>query len=323
MDVLIDLDPTVYACGFASQTTSYQCLIELASGEQYPIIFSPKDGTSAGDLMKSYIKACPEGSYVVDKHKLVSPQPIDYCLHIVSNSILAQCTAINDKFPGCDADSFRFFLSGSNNYRHRIAKQRPYKGNRLPESRPYHYQRIRDYMEEKFFPYISAGNEADDEISIAAERAKTQHRDTCVVSIDKDLDQIEGWHYNPDKKVFYNQDRDSAICYFYQQVLSGDSTDNIPGCFRIGKEKAAAMIAEWTADYEGINLDAERELWGNIIGVYRSSANKTGCPYSETDADAVALETARLVYIQKAPNELYNPPGVAYGRIDDFLRSAR
>lgn len=327
MEILIDLDPAVYACGFASQTASYQCVIELASGDMYPIIFSPSDGNSAGDKMKSYVKALPEGSYVVDKQKLVSAEPVSNCLHIVRRHIGAIHDASINKFKilghsGIDI-RFHHFLSGSSNYRYNIAKQQPYKGNRLPESRPAHYHAIREYMETQFNPAVSVGNEADDAISIAAEQHRAQHRDVCVVSIDKDLDQIEGWHYNPDKKVFYQQDRDSALCYFYQQTLSGDSTDNIPGCFRIGAEIAAKLIADWTVDLEGIGLPAELFLWEQILKQYSLSTNKRGCPYTESDADRVALETARLVYIQRAPQELWNPPGVAFGRTDSVLQPSR
>ena len=164
-------------------------------------------------------------------------------------------------------------------------------------------------MQEVYPVAMSVGCEADDAISIAAEQNRTQHIDSIIVSIDKDLDQIEGLHYNPDKRVFYSQDRDSAKLYFFQQCLSGDSTDNIPGCPGIGKEKAAKLIAGWTADREGIELATEQSLWSNIVSTYINRGS---------DADH-ALETARLVYIQKAPGELWNPPGEEFGSTRDFL----
>lgn len=324
MDVLIDLDPAVYACGFAAQQTTYQLALETDQGELSHAMFSVTQDRSAGDQMKEFVAGMPKDMHVIDKQKLVVPLPVDHCLHIVRRHVETIHSACNDKFgTSFGGVSFRHFISGSSNFRYSIAKQQPYKGNRLPESRPFHYKSIREYMETKWNPHITDGIEADDAISISAEQAQTQHKDTCVVSIDKDLDQICGWHYNPDKKVFYQQDRDSALLYLYQQILSGDSTDNIPGCYGIGTERAKALIAAWTEDYEEIGLAQEQSLYRNVVGTYLASTGKRGCPYAESDAERVALETARLVYILRANNELFNPPGEEFGRIDDFLRLAR
>lgn len=327
MDVLIDLDPAVYACGFASQANTYQIVygetaeLEIEAVESLKsILFSADADSSAGDKMKKWLNDRGSSIYVVDKSKLVNPEPLSYCLRIVSVHLDTIRAALLARFySDSDAVRYHYFLSGSSNYRNSVAKQAKYKGNRLPESRPFHYASIRQYLEEKLSPHISSGNEADDEISIAAEKFRTQHRSTCVVSIDKDLDQIEGWHYNPDKKVFYQQDRDSALCYFYQQALSGDSTDNIPGCFRIGTERATSLMTSWTEDYESIGISEQQALWRNVVGIYIASTGKAGCPYTESKAESVAIETARLVYIQKADGELWNPPGEAFGRTDSVL----
>lgn len=319
MDVFVDLDPAVYACGFASQKSTYQLVYEETANvdKLETIMFSADDFVPAGTKMKEWIKARGEEICVVDKQKLVIAEPLAHCLRIVRTHIDTVVSAICSHFSlGRDAVTFNYFLSGSTNYRFSIAKQLPYKGNRLPESRPFHFTSIRQYLEENWNPSISVGNEADDAISIAAEQAKAQHKDTCIVSIDKDLDQISGWHYNPDKKVFYQQDRDSALLYLYQQILSGDSTDNIPGCYKVGTEGAKGRIAEWSEGFEEIGLEQEKTLWENIVATYRASQAKRGCPYASVDASEVALETARLVYIQRALNELFNPPGVAFGRTD-------
>lgn len=320
MEILVDLDPAVYACGFAAQKTTYTVVYETTEDEPKSIQFVTTQDKSAGAAMKEWIDEQSKTIDILDKHKLVVADPISHCLHILLRHLDTITAACVEKFGRCD---FRYFLSGSNNFRYNVASRVPYKGNRLPESRPLHYTAIRQYLEEHWNPSISDGCEADDEISIAAEQAAAQHKDTCVVSIDKDLDQIGGWHYNPNKKVFYQQDRDSALLYLYQQILSGDSTDNIPGCYRIGAERAETLITSWTEDYEGISRQVEQNLWRNIVGTYIASTGKRGCPYTEEEAESVAIETARLVYIQRAPYELWNPPGEEFGRTDDFLQSIR
>lgn len=319
MDILVDLDPAVYACGFAGQTTRYVCVAEDEGGNLREAHFVADENGPAGDKMKVWVKSLPEGTNVIDKQRIIIPEPLGNCLHIVRNHLDGIYHAVSEH-PLCRSKSVSFsgFLSGSDNFRNRIAKQRPYKGNRDPLNRPFHYAEIRDYIQKYWDVVVSQNCEADDCISIMADQAITQHRDYVVVSIDKDLDQIAGYHYNPDKKVFYSQDRDSALLYFYQQALSGDATDNIPGCYKVGTDKAEKFIAETMAEFEGITLDAEEYLWSSILVAYQRSADKAGCPYTRSEAESVAIETARLVYIQKAPRELWNPPYVGHGIITDY-----
>lgn len=319
IDILMDMDPAVYACGFASQSTRYICVAEDEQGNLREAHFVADADGSAGDKMRVWTKSLPEGTNVIDKQRIIIPEPLDHCLYIVRRHLDSIYYAIKE-LPMCQSRvlGFRGFLSGSDNFRNQIAKQAVYKGNRDPLNRPFHYEAIREYIKKYWDTVVSRNCEADDLISIMAEQARTQHRDSVIVSIDKDLDQIPGFHYNPDKKVFYSQDRDSALLYFYQQALSGDSTDNIPGCYKIGTEKAQKFITETMAEFEEIGLEAEKYLWDQICQQYRFSAQRPGCAYAPERGDLVALETARLVYIQKAPRELWSPPGSPFGILQDY-----
>lgn len=306
VQLLVDLDPCVYACGFAGQSSSYSVVYEDEQSRMQSKIFSATQDETAGALMKRWEQET--GNAIIDKEKLVIPDPLDHVLHIVRRHLTAISEA-GDRHSLAQRrqrPSFNGFLSGRTNYRNELAVSAPYKGNRDKASRPYHFANIREFLIDVYHPRISENCEADDLISIIAEQNRTQHIDSIVVSIDKDLDQIEGWHYNPDKKVFYIQDRDSAKLYFFQQCLSGDSTDNIPGCPGIGAGKAEKLIKEWTAGIEEhVTIQAEYRIWDSIVDTYRAKGSTA----------LHALETARLVYIQKAPNELWAPPGEAFGTI--------
>jgi len=61
--------------------------------------------------------------------------------------------------------------------------------------------------------------------------AMHQTEDTVICSGDKDLLQIEGWHYNPTKPEngMFEMDSINAARNFYLQLLAGDATDNIYG----------------------------------------------------------------------------------------------
>ena len=66
----------------------------------------------------------------------------------------------------------------------------------------------------------------------------------CIgVTVDKDLRQIPGWHWNPDKEiepVLISQEQ--ADLQFYTQWIMGDSTDNIWGLWKVGPKKAAKIL---------------------------------------------------------------------------------
>lgn len=319
VDILVDLDPVVYACGFAAQATRYVCVAEDEHGNLREAHFVNTPDKKAGEQMKEWKAALPEGTNVIDKQRIIIPEPLGNCLHIVRNHLDAIFSATKGSgYVAGRPCGFRGFLSGPDNFRNSLAKQAVYKGNRDPELRPFHYEAIKEYLLKYWDATVSRNCEADDLISIMAEQARTQHRDSIVVSIDKDLDQIPGWHYNPDKKVFYSQDRDSALLYFYQQSLFGDPTDNIPGCYKIGKERASRIISEHAAEFEEIGLDAERSIWRRIEAEYAASTYRAGCAYTDAASSGVALETARLCYIQKAPRELWGPPGTEFGIIEDY-----
>lgn len=82
--------------------------------------------------------------------------------------------------------------------------------------------------------------EADDFMGIAASNPA---RSCIAVTIDKDLRSVPGWHWNPDKEpepiLVSEEDADR---YFHLQWLTGDTTDNIPGIWKMGPAKATKLI---------------------------------------------------------------------------------
>jgi 5'-3' exonuclease len=92
--------------------------------------------------------------------------------------------------------------------------------------------------------------EADDLIGMLVSSGRA-----IGVTVDKDLRQIPGVHWNPDKEpepVTVSQD--DADFYFYQQWMTGDTTDNIWGLWKIGPAKAKKLL-----------MLKPREAWDSII----------------------------------------------------------
>ena len=83
--------------------------------------------------------------------------------------------------------------------------------------------------------------EADDIMGIAQTNGKTP--DTVIVSVDKDMRQIPGWHLNPNKEDFpVYVCRDEADYHFHMQWLTGDQTDGFGGIKGVGPVKARKIL---------------------------------------------------------------------------------
>jgi hypothetical protein len=315
MRVLIDADPIVYRCGFAAESATYDVVVEGSDGALQQLYFAAgarADGSpgSANALLGDWLEANP-GWDVVSKTKEVIPEDVGHALHLVNLNILNIVTAVHRKFSVPKADiELECFLTGPGNFRDKLATIRPYKGNRDTSHKPYHYQAIRDHLHKNWQAEVVTGIEADDEVCIRATEQVMGFGDSstfCVATIDKDLDQVPGWHYDYLKKVFYFVDPDHAQWWFWVQVLSGDTTDNIPGCYRIGATKAEAIVNEYltkAGGYDGI--------WNLIVCTYRESINKHGKKTGYEDPEAAALETARLVRMLTVRDEpLWTPPTIS------------
>jgi 5'-3' exonuclease len=208
-------------------------------------------------------------------------EPLAYCLHGVSEKIRSIENAVG-------ATKTTIFLSHPVNRREQLFPD--YKANRDPNHKPYWYDEIKEFLlDHKGAIYSQEGDEADDALGIAA----MMDEDAVVCSVDKDLDMIPGLHYNwsknnVDKGVYETQDPE-ALQAFYTQLITGDSTDNIPGLFKHSKIKATAQIK---MPLEG--MTRAREMYDYVMKIYRG------------DTNFVHL-IAQLLWI-KRDNRLWMPP---------------
>ena len=177
--------------------------------------------------------------------------------------------------------SFKLFLTGTDNFRYAIFPE--YKANRIKTPRPKHLAAVRESLVRSYGAIISQGCEADDLLGIEQVAASTHGtEETMICSIDKDLDQIPGWHYHPGIKrqgVWIREPRRylvtpaEALHFFYYQLLIGDSTDGIKGAVGIGKAKAEKILEGCTTaeDYyhaTSIFFSCEEELLLNARCLY-------------------------------------------------------
>jgi 5'-3' exonuclease len=176
------------------------------------------------------------------------------------------------------ATSYNVYLTGSGNFRREIAPS--YKANR-PDSRPAHWSAVREFLVTQHKAVICDGFEADDQLGIDQDKT---HKSTVICSIDKDLLQIPGRHYNFVKKVFQEVTHDEGIKALYMQSLIGDRSDNIIGVQGLGPVKAARALDELLPEEY---YDKCRELYN--------------------DDERYHLNM-KLLYIWQKPNDQWQPP---------------
>lgn len=189
------------------------------------------------------------------------------------------------------ADDYQLYLTGSGNYRNEVAVTAPYKENRSGKARPVHLDALREHLVENWGATVTDGEEADDAIAIAATQLKES---AVIVSIDKDFDQVPGWHYNFVKHKLYKVTPAQATAAFYQQVLKGDRIDNIIGLKGIGDVKAAKILQYCTT---------ETEYYEDCISAYVQHEE-----LNREQAKARVLENARLLWLRREEEELWEPP---------------
>lgn len=173
--------------------------------------------------------------------------------------------------------TYKAWVSSPTNFRKTIYPE--YKGNRTQE-RPALLDPLREYAIENLGVNVSKeGLETDDELCI------NQTEDTIICSLDKDLLQCEGRHFQwsieggpPDKRwvkqeCFYNQTELEGNRLLYEQILKGDVNDNVKGCAGIGTKKAQKLIEPCTTEKEMIKVclkqyNTEEEFLMNAQCIY-------------------------------------------------------
>lgn len=176
--------------------------------------------------------------------------------------------------------SHEMFLTGQGNFRDDYAVTAPYKGNRSGMEKPIHLQALRNHLLNSWDGYMANGEEADDAIAI---RATQLEDEAVIVSLDKDFDQVKGWHYNFLKQSLYYITEEEGIHNFYCQFLTGDRVDNIIGVKGIGPVKANKLLAD-----------------KDVPSKFSVCVEKLG--YER------AVENGRLLYLRREPDELWQPP---------------
>ena len=158
---------------------------------------------------------------------------------------------MNEILHATEASYYKCFLSPSKNFRYQVYPE--YKANRRDTVDPTHRKACKEYLFSNWNGESVEGYEADDLL------AWSQTNETIICSIDKDLKQVPGLHYNFVKQEFDDVSPLHGDSTFYQQVLIGDKADNLIGLRGIGPKKAEKYL-------EGCYT--EQEMFNTVYDMY-------------------------------------------------------
>lgn len=218
---------------------------------------------------------------------------------------------INQILHATQATMYTAYLTSQDktNFRFKIASIKGYKENRTNKKKPHWYQDVYDYIANKPNAVIVYGQEADDAMSITqwsnlrdavnnhgASRVKAV-ADTVICTRDKDLRMVPGWHYqwagyNQEEKDPYWITPHEGKMWFYSQLMMGDSADNIPGLYGVGK----------TSNYikRLSEKETELEMFNSVKTLYKA--------YFGNYWKFFLTENARLLWMRTREGEMWEFP---------------
>jgi 5'-3' exonuclease len=160
-------------------------------------------------------------------------------LRIVKSMLATYLLKIKDPIIFC------FSGSSKNTFRAHCAVEKEYKGNRNKTEDKYDYDgkmndifTLMKFIKENYMSLLFEDLEADDIVAVL------QDENTYIISQDKDLKQVPGFHYNFGNNTIEEVTKDQSMYNLMFQMIKGDTTDNIAGIPGAGEKKAITVLSE-------------------------------------------------------------------------------
>lgn len=182
-----------------------------------------------------------------------------------------------------NGSDYENYLTGDNNFRYDVGVTHVYKGNR-GGTKPEHLADSREYLIKEWRGVVIDGQEADDQMAIEA--SKGPLGEVAIASIDKDMLQVPGWHFGFGNNEWHYSTEEYGINFFYRQLLTGDTVDNIIGLWRVGPVKAGKILS---------GAKNEMELYQKALEAYGGDSVRL-------------LENARLLWLRREEGQMWVPP---------------
>ena len=204
---------------------------------------------------------------------------------------------------GTNSNEMEFYIGGENNFRKEIYPE--YKANRTKPP-PSWLQDCREILVTQYNATVVNGMETDDALGIAQTK---YDGNSCIVSIDKDLLQVPGFHYNWVKDLYQLVSPLDGLKTFYKQLIAGDGTDNIPSYDGKVRNSVPKFIEKLQQPID--NMISETDMYEYVCGIYQDSWQERNMPGESLtwEFDHNELHrNAQLLYILKQEEEYWKVP---------------
>lgn len=208
-----------------------------------------------------------------------------------------------------DCKDYKLYLTASNDTTSFRLKTYPeYKANRIGKDKPIYLPEVRQYLIDHWQAIVVSGIEADDAVCMEQYTLYDKRflegifildlledHPAVLCGIDKDLDQIPGWHYNYNKDYMYHVEPLEALKSQYLQLLTGDVADNIPRVKKGWRQK---------------HYENEINNCNDEVSMYNSAIEwiKREKQVEEEEAKVYLHWVADLIYLRKHETDKYTPP---------------
>lgn len=267
--LLIDGDGLVYWAAFAAQFT--RRFVETEYGtECFDTHVDFKNWAFENDLNWREVEVDKQ---IVDRGEGVALGAFDNIMASVFGEM-----GVND---------YEMYLTGEGNFRLLLYPQ--YKGNRSNREDPIHKAAVIEHAIQRWGAVVVDGMEADDMLCIRATALDYEGVETTVVSEDKDMDTFPGNKYSPKRGLWKFVDPYDAFLNFYSQMLTGDTSDNIPGVRGIGPSKAFNILRE---------CDRDTDMWATVLEYHEQAG------YSRE----FSITIGKLLHMLRHEKDSWEPP---------------
>lgn len=288
--LLIDGDEILYKVGFGSQKQYYKIYEENEEVHGELFTFSSKKEAD---------------HYISDKIGLVikgEVSPFSKKKALLNTKAYVQ--QIQDSVGDCEV---LFLFSSNNNFRNKETTFIKYKENRDNFIKPIHYENIKEYIMKNYqyvcFPDFNL--EADDLLAIyhTIYSQREENYKPVIVSQDKDLLQVPGYHLNLDTKLHNQFSKPwelfeisvvQGLQNFYIQMITGDTVDNIPGYKKLTGKNVRKVFKNSI-----LESSTESEMLEIVKDIYSKY-------YLFEDLNFILQEIGTCLYMKRDWNDKFN-----------------
>ena len=189
-----------------------------------------------------------------------------------------------------EADEIYPLFKGKDNFRYNVIST--YKGNRDDSKLDEEGVKLKERVNEltlwagEHLGMACHGAEADDYVGILNVQFMTEGHNVIMSHIDKDLNQLVGWHHNFNKNERYYITPEVGYHWLCKQTLMGDAADHVEGLAKIGIKTAEKLL-------EATPI----ENWWELL------CEKYKAQYNNEWQDKLAI-CANLVYMRTSEEQL-------------------